>query len=113
MKKVKIEKDLEIRGDEALGELAASDTLLLLAAGKDTIVEEVGGKEVWDGLSIEEQERRLEAVMPRVQQSLGQAAFDALPAVEKASVQLCLRGGCAMHKDLNGLKGFADGMAQA
>jgi hypothetical protein len=68
-------------------------------------LEKVGGKMKWDALS-EEQKAEIDAeMMSSLVLDLGHKAYSSLSDSEKHQVDLFIWAGCAMHKDLNSVKG--------
>lgn len=64
-----------------------------------------GGETVWARLSPEVREAQNASTHNAVVQRLGEAAYQTLPAEERALANLFVQGGCYMHKEPNAFKG--------
>ncbi|KAF7972903.1 hypothetical protein HWV62_16626 [Athelia sp. TMB] len=74
-------------------------------------IADAGGAEAWEQLSEADQEAQNISMMEDLAISLGGEAFDQLPEPEKRELEMFLRAGCCMHKELNSVKGGAAAMA--
>ncbi|KAH9853437.1 hypothetical protein C2E23DRAFT_104115 [Lenzites betulinus] len=78
----------------------------LVADSTDTAAQLVGSPELWVSLSAEERMAiYVEQLKISTHTELGKALYDGLPEDERRPLDLFLRLGCAMHKDLNSVKG--------
>lgn len=76
------------------------DVITFLGSRKSQKIEEIGGAEAWNKLS---EEQNLHNV--NILQSIGREAIAKLPETEQHKLQIFIRTGCCMHKDLNTVKG--------
>ncbi|TFK82844.1 hypothetical protein K466DRAFT_499535, partial [Polyporus arcularius HHB13444] len=89
-------------GDSA----ALSPALMrLIEASMTDAVDASGGVTAWASLSPELQVSSYSKSLRQQTAALGKDLFGALPDTERRPLQLFLRLGCAMHKDLNSFKG--------
>ncbi|KAM5530155.1 hypothetical protein V8D89_016178 [Ganoderma adspersum] len=85
---------------------------VIAAATTDAILG-AGGPESWVVLLSEEQISRYKTHLDRLTFSLGKDLHEALPPEERRSLDLFLRMGCMMHKELNSFKGGNTAMMAA
>jgi hypothetical protein len=110
------ECDREVRGEDALFSDDPQDEAErnhLLDEKSKEMLESVGGKECWVLLPPVERLRQEREMIRQVQISLGEQAYQRLPPEEKAEVDFWVYTGCAMHKDLNVMKGGAERMMKS
>ena len=100
------ECDRELRGEPAMfsGEDTEEREQLLREKGKE-LMEEIGGSESYLALPIDEQVQFAKRLVREVQICLGERAYQQLSPEEKEEVDYWVWSGCAMHKDLNAMKG--------
>ncbi|KAI0819139.1 hypothetical protein BC628DRAFT_1506680 [Trametes gibbosa] len=72
-----------------------------------------GGSATWSVLSSEAQVAAYVEQLNAATTQLGKALYEQLPADKKHPLDLFMRLGCAMHKDLNSVKGGNSSMASA
>ncbi|KAJ3012717.1 hypothetical protein NUW54_g1789 [Trametes sanguinea] len=89
----------------ASGNLPTAEAAALVEHAAHASVESAGGHPAWDSLSPEHQWDTYACHFQKVTADLGRQVFEALPDAEKQSLDLFLRLGCMMHKDLNAVKG--------
>ena len=77
---------------------------VLREKGKE-LLEEIGGSENYLALPIDEQIQFAKRLVHEVQICLGEQAYQQLSPEEKEEVDYWVWSGCAMHKDLNAMKG--------
>jgi hypothetical protein len=117
------ECDRELRGEAAmvLDEHVDEREQVLVEKGRE-LMEAVGGPEGYLALPIDGQLQFARRVVREAQICLGERAYQRLSPEEKEIVDYWVWSGCAMHKDLNAMKGgvermsrwwgeFGDGMA--
>ncbi|KAI0040499.1 hypothetical protein FA95DRAFT_1585006 [Auriscalpium vulgare] len=100
--------DREHRGEQSLHSAAESSSnhvALHLLQAIDAKITSLGGPAAWDALSAAEREAVHNDVHRDMRRTIGEAAFNALPADEKRRIDLIVWAGCAMHKELNSVKG--------
>jgi hypothetical protein len=104
--------DRELRGEAAMlsGEYAGEWDEVFRERGK-ALMEEIGGPEKHLNLSLDEQLSFAKRLIREAQICLGERVYERLSPEEKALVDYWVWSGCAMHKDLNAMKGGVDGMA--
>jgi hypothetical protein len=109
----KRDADRELRGEKEM--LARGDAEIIGAVAKawDEILAEVGGLESWELLSKERRDQLLDSIVHKVRVMFGEEAYEKLTPAEKRRVDLFIWTGCAMHKDLNSMKGGAEAMAES
>lgn len=93
------------------GSSCALETLITEASR--SAMEAAGGLATWTSLSPE---TRMAAYIEHINNAstlLGKSLYDDLPAEERRPLDLFLRLGCAMHKDLNSVKGGNTAMTAA
>jgi len=106
------ECDRELRGEAVmLSEEAAEEReQVFLEKGKE-LMEEIGGPEHYLGLTVDEQLQFARRLVREVQICLGEQAYQRLSPEDKEVVDYWVWSGCAMHKDLNAMKGGVDRMS--
>ncbi|KAH9898167.1 hypothetical protein C8Q73DRAFT_779911 [Cubamyces lactineus] len=77
----------------------------LVADAGAAAIQSVGGEDAWMVLSDEERVAITAEEIERARMMLGKSLLEALPEAEQRPLDLFLRLGCAMHKDLNSVKG--------
>ncbi|KAJ7588757.1 hypothetical protein C8J56DRAFT_889521 [Mycena floridula] len=92
-------------GMDAIRLKTAEELFAVLQEWNIKKVDDAGGFEAWVGLTSEERATRDVATLAAVIKSVGEAAFEALPAPEKQELTLFLWTGCCMHKEQNSFKG--------
>ncbi|KAH9849141.1 hypothetical protein C2E23DRAFT_936343 [Lenzites betulinus] len=85
----------------------------LLDSASSAATASVGGEEAWALLSSEDQVAITAEEVERASTTLGKSLYEELPDAEKQPLDLFLRLGCAMHKDLNSVKGGNTAMMAA
>ncbi len=95
-----------------MSELEFPDLIKLLMAMKEARIDELGGVEIWDKLSLEERLQYDKEMMLSLTQELGAQEYGKLTDLEKWKFDLFLWGGCCMHKDLNMVKGRDKGIGE-
>ena len=100
------ECDRELRGGAAmlLDEHAEEREQVLVEKGEE-LMKEIGGSERYLALSIDEQLQFAKRLVREAQICLGERAYQRLSPEEKEIVDYWVWSGCAMHKDLNAMKG--------
>jgi len=83
---------------------------VLKEKGKE-LMEEIGGSECYLALPIDEQIQFAKRLVCKAQICLGERAYQRLLPEEKEKVDYWVWSGCAMHKDLNAMKGGVGGMS--
>jgi hypothetical protein len=110
------ECDQELRGEDALLSDDPQDEAerdLLFDEKSEEMFEKVGGKEHWISLPPAERLARNKEMIRQVQIALGEQAYQRLSPEEKAEVDFWVYTGCAMHKDLNAMKGGVEIMVRS
>lgn len=85
----------------------------LLDSASTAAISSVGGEDNWGLLSAEDQVAITAEEVERASSTLGKSLYEALSEDEKRPLDLFLRLGCAMHKDLNSVKGGNTAMMAA
>ncbi|KAI0719373.1 hypothetical protein C8T65DRAFT_569375, partial [Cerioporus squamosus] len=78
-----------------------------------SVIEAAGGLTAWECLASEDRVSTFAYKLRAETLEIGRTVYDALPEQEKRPLDLFLRLGCAMHKDLNAVKGGAAAMGSA
>ena len=76
------------------------------------LTEEIGGSESYQKLSLHEQVKFAETLIRETRICLGEQMYQKLSPEEKVIVDLWVWSGCAMHKDLNAMKGGVEAMSK-
>ncbi|KAI9064676.1 hypothetical protein FKP32DRAFT_1611112 [Trametes sanguinea] len=97
----------------AENDAAASALETLVMDASHAAVETSGGVAAWQGLSPKAQMTAYINSFSTATMTLGKALYEGLPAEERRPLDLFLRLGCTMHKDLNSVKGGNAAMAAA
>ena len=105
--------DRELRGEAAMisGDYKNEWDRVFKEKGRE-MMEEVGGPEHYLTLSIAEQLEFTKRLIREAQILLGEQVYQQLSPEEKAEIDYWVWSGCAMHKELNAMKGGADRMAK-
>lgn len=77
---------------------------------KEGTIQDAGGLEAWNALPQEDRDRLNLQTMNELKISFGQDVYDSMSESEQRRFNICLWGGCCMHKDLNATRGGAEGM---
>ena len=64
-----------------------------------------GGSRAWNSIPADEQSEKRAEMRHELCIELGKKAYDDLPEEEQNDLMLFVWAGCAMHKDMNGMKG--------
>ncbi len=88
-----------------------ADMLSLIEDTTAASVRAVGGCTNWAIMSAEQRSAIYVDQLNRAIAQIGRALYEGLPDQERRPLDLFLRLGCAMHKDLNSVKGGAAAMA--
>jgi hypothetical protein len=112
LQKYRWECDRELRGQAAMlsDECAEERKQVMVEKGKE-LMEEIGGPDCYQALTADEQVRHTKRLVREAQICLGERAYQQLSPEEKETVDWWVWSGCAMHKDLNAVKGGADRMS--
>ncbi|KAI0683922.1 hypothetical protein C8T65DRAFT_749159 [Cerioporus squamosus] len=78
-----------------------------------SVIAAAGGLTAWEELSVEDRVGSFAAKLRTAMMNVGKDVYAELPAEEKRPLDLFVRLGCAMHKDLNAVKGGASVMGPA
>ena len=107
------ECDRELRGEVAMlsGEHAEEWEQVLVEKGRE-VMKEIGGPKCYSALSVDEQLQLAKRLVREAQICLGERAYQLLSPEEKEMVDFWVWSGCAMHKDLNAMKGGVDRMTK-
>ncbi len=90
-----------------------AELLRLIENSTTASVSAVGGSASWAIMSAEQRATVYVDQLNEAISQVGKELYEALPDQEKRPLDLFLRLGCAMHKDLNSVKGGAAAMANA
>jgi len=93
-------------GEEAMQWWGVERVLGILILLKAKQVEEYGGQEAWDSLPVDEKAGADLLIIREV----GKQVFESLSLEEQEKLTRFVRTGCCMHKDLNCVKGGAKSM---
>ena len=112
LEKFRQECDRELRGEAVIvsGEYREEWEQVFKEKGKE-MMDEIGGPEHYEALSLNEQIQFAKRLICEAQIRLGENIYQRLPPEEKAIIDYWVWSGCAMHKDLNAMKGGVDRMA--
>ncbi|KAJ7585750.1 hypothetical protein C8J56DRAFT_862229 [Mycena floridula] len=113
MEEWKTEITIDALGTESLAKQTGDAVTALIQEWNFKKVDDAGGFEAWVQLSSEERAVIDTATVAAIVESLGKAAFEALPAPERRSLSLFLWSGCCMHKEQNSFKGGYQAMMAA
>jgi len=113
LQKYRWECDRELRGEAARlsGRHAEEWESVFLEKAKE-FMDEIGGQEHYLALSIDGQVQFARRLIREAQIRLGERMYEQLSPEEKAFVDLWVWSGCAMHKDLNAMKGGVERMSK-
>ncbi|KDQ18614.1 hypothetical protein BOTBODRAFT_103772 [Botryobasidium botryosum FD-172 SS1] len=100
----------ELLGEETLHLSELGDIHPILWEEIARVIDEAGGKEVWDVLPLGEKERRQEEAHRRACVRIGKERLDAMTPEQRRYIALFIWGGCCMHKEMNSIKGGAAAM---
>jgi len=92
-------------GEERLLEMSIPQIVALLSEANDQKIRKAGGSVKWAALSDEEKLKADAETLSAVLLKLGHEAYSHLPDEEKRKADFFIWVGCAMHKDLNCIKG--------
>jgi hypothetical protein len=92
-------------GEEKLFRMEINQLIQLLTKVKENKIEKIGGTAKWNALSEKEKLDADAECISHLVLELGREAYSQLSDVEKCRVDLFVWTGCAMHKDLNCVKG--------
>lgn len=95
----------ESLGEERLVEMSLPEMQNLLTTANSEKIANAGGPLKWNALSDAEKLKADAEMMSAVVLKLGQEAYSKLPENEKRQADFFIWVGCAMHKDLNCVKG--------
>ncbi|KAJ7767857.1 hypothetical protein DFH07DRAFT_915471 [Mycena maculata] len=105
--------DREVRGERALLCLGSPELLDVIYSIINEKIQAAGGMAAWDALPAEERARRNSTLHAEVCQRFGQAEFNKLSQQERDEIDFFAGGGCFMHKDLNAHRGGVERMMAA
>ncbi|KAJ2977047.1 hypothetical protein NUW54_g11471 [Trametes sanguinea] len=100
-------------GTSEPGKPAGAALQKLITAASTAAVDASGGPDAWAVLSPEAQTAIYIDKINAATATLGKSLYESLPAEERRPLDLFIRLGCAMHKDLNSVKGGSSAMAMA
>ncbi|KAL1672292.1 hypothetical protein EV122DRAFT_224957 [Schizophyllum commune] len=107
----KIRCERELRGERWVHEhFGANGLLTSLMVISERLLDEAGGVDAWEKLSVDERTARSTVACSTYFCEIGEAAFSALPKEAKRDVDFMLWFGCCMHKEMNAFKGFCAGI---
>ena len=111
LQKYRCECDRELRGrtENFSDEGAEERREVMIEKGRE-LMEEIGGPDRYLALPIDEQILFAKRLVREAQICLGERAYQQLSPEEKEIVDWWVWSGCAMHKDLNAMKGGAEKM---
>lgn len=92
-------------GEESLIEMSFLEITHIISEANNQKISKAGGSVKWNALSEEEKLRADAEMMSALVLKLGREAYSHLPDEEKRKAVLFIWVGCAMHKDLNCIKG--------
>ena len=95
-------------GEEALLEMDVGRCIATLISMKAKQIESYGGQAAWDALPAEEKAGADNQII----RDIGKQVFDALEVTEQSKLTCFIRTGCCMHKDLNCVKCGAKAMME-
>jgi hypothetical protein len=100
------ECDRELRGEAAIlsGEYRKEWERVFKEKGEE-MMEEIGGPAQYHSLSLDEQLQFAQRLVHEAQICLGEQVYERLSPEEKVRIDYWVWSGCAMHKDLNAMKG--------
>src|SRR3954451_17678407 len=96
---------MQTLGKNRLLGMNTTQFLELLMKVNETLVKKVGGQRQWEKLSEAQQLSAEAECFSEVMLEIGAEAYSQLDEKEKERVDLFVWTGCAMHKDLNCMKG--------
>ena len=106
------ECDRELRGEATmLSEECAEERKQVMEEKGRELMEEVGGPDRYNALPAEEKAQIAKRLVREAQICLGERAYQKLSPEERETVDWWVWSGCAMHKDLNAMKGGVDRMS--
>jgi hypothetical protein len=92
-------------GSEKMLSTSAPEIIEIISRANTAKISDVGGIEAWTSMTNEERNSRDILMMEGVALELGEEAYNALSAAEQRELDLFVRAGCCMHKELNAVKG--------
>jgi hypothetical protein len=95
----------ESLGEDRLVEMSIQEMLALFSKANHEKIASAGGLLGWNALSEADQSKADREMMSTVVLKLGREAYSQLPEDEKHKLDFFIWAGCAMHKDLNCVKG--------
>ena len=105
------ECDRELRGEAAmLSDEYKTEWERAFKEKGNELMGEIGGSERYLELSVEAQLQFAKRLIREAQMCLGERVYQQLPPEEKAEIDYWVWSGCAMHKELNAMKGGVDRM---
>ncbi|KAJ6611155.1 hypothetical protein B0H10DRAFT_2437682 [Mycena sp. CBHHK59/15] len=106
----KVESSRIMLGWDKIQKLEPAAILQMMCDIRAKNIEEAGGEEAWNRLSNEQKDVLSKSSMDALALRLGEEAFDELLPEEKHEINLFFWAGCSMHKELNSVKAFSEGM---
>ena len=92
-------------GEDQIVERSNQELLSHFLEAQERMIEQAGGKEIWDKLSEEDKAERHTSSMEQLTKDLGKDHCDNLSDDEKRIFKLLIWAGCGCHKDLNTVQG--------
>jgi hypothetical protein len=109
LRKWKLKVIFQRLGEEAIFNMGVTRVVTVLLPMKAKQVEEMGGYDVWEGLTDEERVKADAKIIREVERQV----FEALPDTDQMQFMLFIRTGCCVHKDLNTVKGGDKAMQES
>ncbi|KZV87342.1 hypothetical protein EXIGLDRAFT_620735, partial [Exidia glandulosa HHB12029] len=102
---------IEELGENWLKSLPETEWLVIMCEQLPLFIDEIGGSAYWQMLPANQQAAHYSDFYRRIARQYGAERFEQLPDDQKRVYDLFLWTGCAMHKDLNAVKGGCSGLA--
>ncbi|KAF8198610.1 hypothetical protein BJ912DRAFT_1020488 [Pholiota molesta] len=104
--------DWLLRGKETMQTMGLGDLIRTLWEESIQKVADAGGLEAWNILSDVEKDNRDRAAYDKLCERLGEEAWLQVPEDVRLEATLFIWAGCAMHKEINAMKGGAQRMQE-
>ncbi|KDQ12824.1 hypothetical protein BOTBODRAFT_176235 [Botryobasidium botryosum FD-172 SS1] len=109
---LKLNYEAELLGEESFQSAdRLEDVYPILAEEIERCIEDAGGEEEWEALTVEERQERERHAYQCVCVRIGKERMNAMSPEERREIALFIWAGCCMHKELNAFKGGAAAMS--
>lgn len=105
MKEWKLDSSKQALGSDYLLQKDPADLQIILSDAKNQLIAEVGGMDVWESFSLEEQKDCTNNMLWTLAAQYGNEVYEKLTPEQQRQHDLMYWAGCCMHKELNAVKG--------